>query len=263
MLSAFFENHYPVFFEAEHLARTQQLLETYRQAVTTFAPVFTDFVAPTYRMAFERGLSSAGEIRVIAFPQEGERTLLGFLPEYLTTDFVEPPLVLLETALDDRFEKIGHGDVLGSLMALGLTREKFGDILIGQGCCQVYVVEELADYVRSNLTQIRRSPADFRPVSLADVMEREVEGAPHRITVASTRLDAVLAAGFHLSRQKAQSAISSGHVKHNHFITTDQKTALVEGDLLSLRHHGRLAIDSIGGTTRKDRRVIRVRLMKR
>jgi RNA-binding protein YlmH len=148
-------------------------------------------------------------------------------------------------------------------MALGLGREKFGDLLLEEGRCQVYVVEELAAYVTARITQIRRSPAHFQEVPLSRAFPRGNEGQVRRITVASPRLDAVLAAGFHLARQKAQAAIDGGHVKHNHFITTDRKMTLAEGDLLSLRRHGRLKIESIEGTTRKDRRVIVVRLMKR
>lgn len=71
--------------------------------------------------------------------------------------------------------------------------------------------------------------------------------------VSSLRLDAVLAAAYHLSRSEAAEAIRTGSVKLNHLPCERTDAPVPEGALLSLRGRGRVRLAQIGGTTRKQR----------
>ena len=77
-------------------------------------------------------------------------------------------------------------------------------------------------------------------------------------TVAQLRLDAVLAAGYNLSREEAQAKIRSGLVKRNHQVELRGDFRLQEGDLLSVRGMGRLILQNVGAQTKKGRIAIRL-----
>lgn len=84
-----------------------------------------------------------------------------------------------------------------------------------------------------------------------------------RDTVASLRLDCVLAAGMSLSRARAAEIIRQGLVQRNHMPEERVDTLLEAGDLLSIRGFGRIRLTEIGGRTRKDRISIQLEVFKR
>lgn len=79
------------------------------------------------------------------------------------------------------------------------------------------------------------------------------EGKEINGTVASARLDAVLALGFGISRSRVVPLIKEGLVKINYRPVTSPSANLQEGDLVSLQGRGRLEIIMLGSETRKGR----------
>ena len=80
-----------------------------------------------------------------------QRVMLGCFPEWQSEwDF---PI----SAITFTFRKtdiLTHRDFLGSLMALGLKRETVGDILVEEARAVVFLTDETADYVLSQITKI-------------------------------------------------------------------------------------------------------------
>lgn len=74
-----------------------------------------------------------------------------------------------------------------------------------------------------------------------------------RVTVPALRLDAVLAAGYRLSRAEAQKLIRAGLVKLDHVPELRADARVEAGSLLSARGYGRLRVDEVQGETRKGR----------
>ena len=74
-----------------------------------------------------------------------------------------------------------------------------------------------------------------------------------RDTVASLRLDSVLASMFSMSRGKAQEAIHMGLAAVNNRIVDKPDHFLSEGDKVSLRGKGKAVLKEVGGKSRKDR----------
>lgn len=160
--------------------------------------------------------------------------------------------VWMEAAWNARFATVDHRGLLGSLMALGMDRAFFGDIIAGEGVAHLYVLPEMAARLPMEWHQAGRAtlkvrllpePPDIRPPS-----GREV-----RDTVASQRLDSVLASGMKLSRSRAAEIIRQGSVMVNHVPQERIDCQLKEGDLLSIRGFGRIRLLTIGSPTRKDR----------
>ena len=95
----------------------------------------------------------------------------------------------MEAAWDGRFASCQHRDVLGSLMALGVERECFGDIIIDSDNSRalLFALDRMEDFLTQNwisagraslkvrrLTDLRRNPAAAR------------RNVPHNRAVAST-----------------------------------------------------------------------------
>lgn len=98
-----------------------------------------------------------------------------------------------------------HRDYLGSLMGLGLTREKLGDILLSQQGAQVVVLREVLPILLSQWEKVGRYPVRLTPIPLAQLRPVPGERKQIRATVASPRLDAVAAAGFSIPRSRPPS----------------------------------------------------------
>lgn len=65
------------------------------------------------------------------------------------------PLVALSAKLSAQFSNITHRDVLGALMNCGIKRSQFGDLLVEDDRILIFVKEEIADYIRMNVTKLR------------------------------------------------------------------------------------------------------------
>jgi RNA-binding protein YlmH len=73
------------------------------------------------------------------------------------------------------------------------------------------------------------------------------------MTVASQRLDVLLAAVFNLSRSEASQQISSGRVLVNHSQVKSPDKMVLAGNIVTLQGSGRFTLGCQLGSTRKGR----------
>ena len=85
-----------------------------------------------------------------------------------------------------------YKDYLGSLMGLGITREKIGDILIGETGAQVIVLRETLPILLAQWEKAGRYPVTLTPLPLDQLAPTPGETKEVRATVASVRLDTVV-----------------------------------------------------------------------
>lgn len=105
-------------------------------------------------------------------------------------------------------------------MNLGISRSTIGDIRICEKAAYLFCVEELKEFILSNLRQVKHTIMECREISeLDEIPERQYE--IHRQTVASARLDNIVAAMIGSSRTKANELITQGRV----FINSEEKTS--------------------------------------
>jgi RNA-binding protein YlmH len=153
---------------------------------------------------------------------------------------------------DGRYHQAEHRSLLGSVLGLGIERSMVGDICLAQDGAYLLAAEEMADFIALNLTQAGRTPVQAKVLESMPAIAPP-EGKIFRDTVASLRLDAVLAAGLNQSRSEAAAHILSGQVQVNHKVEVRTDAQLHEGDLLSIRGFGRLHINAVGAPNRKGR----------
>ncbi|NMC55845.1 MAG: hypothetical protein GYA50_01310 [Eubacteriaceae bacterium] len=146
---------------------------------------------------------------------------------------------------------ITHRDVLGSLMGLGISREKTGDIIFGDEDNFIILKENIADYVLMNLTRIGNSEVCLEKIDAYKIDAKEPEGKELDVIVASMRADGIISAAFKISRSLSLQYIKAERVKINHELLTKQAKELKEGDMVSVRGKGRMEIIKEAGKTKK------------
>lgn len=162
------------------------------------------------------------------------------------------PIVCLHSRYASKFCSVSHRDLLGSFMALGLTRSCAGDMIITGTDIYLFVHAQTADFIAQSMTSAGKVPLGFHVLDEAPQMP-EPKGTRFSAVVSSLRLDGVLAAAYKLSRGEAADGIRAGLVKVDHLVCDRVDAPLKEGALLSMRGRGRVRLLSVDGTTRKQR----------
>lgn len=159
------------------------------------------------------------------------------------------------------FVKIGHRDVLGALMSLGIKRETLGDIVVSDGSKTAYAAafSSAARFICSNLERVARDKVKVSLVSHSAVPEKVQKFSDLSLTLASLRIDALVSDVLNISRDKAKKLISSGAVSVNHSECTDAGNTFEAGDIVSVKGEGKFAVDSFLGLTAKNRHRVIVR----
>lgn len=238
------------------LARAMDKLELAR---TRSVPGHTGFLSPQERVSVENLLNACGHPRHLFYGgfEGAERTVCAFLPDWHEEDVwraSDCPIKAVRCTWSNG--TLSHRDFLGSILGLGLDREKIGDLLVGDGECHILALEDVADFLTMNLDQAGRVRLKTAPMDLADLKPPEVKIKPIRDTVSSLRLDAVAAAGFSLSRGKAADLIASGKFQLNHRECLKPDRPVAEGDVMSCRGLGKCVLKEVGGPSKKGRIMI-------
>ena len=146
--------------------------------------------------------------------------------------------------------------VLGSLMGMGIVREKLGDILVGPDSADLVVLDSVADFLLQSWTSAGRAKLTVKEIDPAHIHIPQVQCQEVRDTVSSLRLDAVVSSGFKMARGKAADLITSGRVQVNWRECTKPDKLLSAGDTVSARGFGKFELTEVGGVTKKGRTAI-------
>ena len=187
------------------------------------------------------------------------RLMDGFLPDWQEEDDwrsgEDCPVCALRASFPED-ASLSHRDFLGSILGLGLDREKVGDLLVAPGCCDILLLREIEDFLLLHLESAGRTRLKLKPIPLAQLAPKAVEVKTIRDTVATLRLDAVAASAFSLSRGRAGELISSGKLQLNYRECVKPDRAVAQGDVLSCRGLGKCVVKTVGGLSKKGRTMI-------
>ncbi len=190
-----------------------------------------------------------------------ERQMAAFIPDalYLRWGKKEPENIdypfraLRISPLNKKFAgELSHRDYLGAVLNLGIERSRTGDILIDGESALIFVHRDIANVVSGELTRVRHTSvrADELPLSKISYTPsyEEIRG-----TVASVRLDSLLALAFSSSRTRLTGLIEGAKVYVNGRLVTSNGYQPAEGDVISVRGMGKFRFESSGSRTRKNR----------
>lgn len=234
----------------------------------------TSFLTMREQIEIDRHIGSAGRKKTVYWGgyEGSERKMLFCLPDYISDATAMPVRELqseeLRPWIGDTWEEcmavlqvkgsgykeLEHRSYLGSLLSLGVERTVIGDIVVQDPCHALVICErKMTDYLLSEWRTVGADTVKIAVTTLPEDFRVERKFQPIHDTIASDRLDCVLAALTNLSREKAQSMIRAGLVDVD-FIT-EQRTdrSVPEGAMLSVRGYGRYEIVGTDGVTRKGR----------
>ncbi len=189
---------------------------------------------------------------------KAERAVISLLPDWLEPERVKGGSACPVRVLRAGFagEKPSHRDFLGALMGIGIERETVGDIIVGEGSCDIVLLKEILPFVKDNLSSAGRTRLRLEEVS--EARSEEAEFKLIKDTVASLRLDALVSSGYALSRDKAAQAIRTGRVSLNGLECLKPDKEVCEGDRISLKGLGRTRLKAVKGLSKKGRIMIEV-----
>lgn len=233
--------------------------EDFEQSVLKYKSVrFSHFVSPHEQAVFKTQYRLSPDVKFCAYggSEDAERVILAFYPDFSEIEESDFPIVPLCIS---NIGSATHRDVLGSVLGLGIKREMVGDIYFDDGKAFVMCERTAADYIMYNLKTVGRQRVEIMecPADMAFSLRHEFEMVS--VIVSSPRLDAVLAAVCHLSRNDASKHISSENVNVNFKLESNPDKKLVSGDVISVRHHGRFVVEDVLGETRKGRIILEIK----
>ena len=225
-------------------------------------PCATQFLSPAQRAALELLLAAAGRPRHLFHGgyEGAERTVCAFLPDWQEPDNWDcaDELAAVEASFPPTGVELTHRDLLGGLMGIGLTRERVGDILVGEAAAQIVCLRDAAPIILSQFSQAGRYKLKLKEIPLSGLVPAPAEVKLIHDTVAALRLDAVLASGFSLARGKAADAVAAGRVSLNHRECLKPDRAVAQGDVITCRGLGKCVLKTVGGQSRKGRVIIEI-----
>lgn len=225
-----------------------------------------DFLSPREQHFIERHLRECG-VTLRLFTWGGyataERRRAFILPEFLeeAESYAEiapfcdaEPIVALFVA-ESGYKKLSHRDYLGSVLSLGIDRSVVGDIVLSsdEGGAFIFCDGAIADFISMELTKVGGDTVKVKRVEIGADFAPKRSLAHVSDTVASPRVDCVVAALCSLSRERASAAVRSGLVEVEYEVEEAPDRVIVPPCVMSVRGYGKFIINSLSEHTRKGR----------
>lgn len=220
-------------FRPEEKEFIDQAINWIDQVKDSYAPKLTDFLDPRQQEILTSllGNDSEAKLQFNGGSDFVERKRVLIYPDYYSPEPSDFNISLYDISYPKKFVTLEHRQILGTLMSLGVKREKFGDIIVTEECIQFVAAEEMEAYLTGNLEKIGKASVSIKRLPIGNIIQVQEKWEEQITTVSSLRLDSVLSAVLNMSRQKTQALITSGKVKVNF-----KQTENVSDECLSLIH---------------------------
>ncbi|KIR01775.1 hypothetical protein P261_00589 [Lachnospiraceae bacterium TWA4] len=247
----------------EELILMNRFSDLSRRADDQNRPIHTDFLNLYEQTIFSTFLAKNPSIqyKIEGGYEMAERKIVCFLPmwakEYDVREFIQ--CVKIEFLAPKFAKTCTHRDYLGSIMSLGLDRQKFGDLLVDNDNGTAYLIglPTAIQYVKESLTSVKHDSVKVTDANLEEVTAilkfEKITG-----TVSSLRLDSIIGLAFRVSRSKACDAIRAEKVFVNGKMVSQVDYKVKVGDILSFRGAGKAIFKEYHSKTKKDREAISI-----
>ena len=253
----------PLLQASRHPQEMAGLIDLADQALRTWEPVWSDFLAAEVLEEAETRLGPLAELALESaggWPQAERRRLclrrreLEAASSPGESGSSAAPLMGLAIAGNFLFDPAEARDMRQALIARGAPPGALGDIWTqGDRGAQLVVTPELAGALDQGLALVRSVEVRLEALPL-DQLQIPAQRLPRQLTTveASLRLDAVASAGFGLSRNRMAELVRSGAVRINWQPVSSPSKELVLGDRVRLEGRGELELVEVQ-LTKRDR----------
>ncbi len=234
------------------------IYDNYRKTSARGIATYSSFMSERKQQLVISAFSSDKNIGIEFFGgyPGAERKILCFYEE----EKGEYPISVIKAETSSGAD-LSHRHYLGALMGLGIERDRVGDIAGTDGVRYIYVLSEIADYILMNYEKAGRERLKCE-LFCGDAQIASPEPEIASFSVASLRLDAVIAAAFRLSRDKAKQLIESGRVCVDGREKTNVDFVLKEGSAITARGFGKAGLLGIKGTSKKGRTFVEMEILR-
>ncbi len=230
----------------------ERMMFSYERNIPMFG---NDFYPPNIWKFFEDEINIKGlKIESFGAFKESERRMISFNNIY-NTNF---PIKILRIKNSSKFTKITHRNYLGSILSLGIERDKIGDLIVKDDICYVAVYEEIADYIIMNLKSIGKTPCKITEV-FEGIEKITHEFKEETILISSIRMDSIVAKLTNKSRGVAQKVIEEGLVLINYNINRDKSFEVKKDDRITIRKYGKYIIGDCTGRSKSGKYKINIK----
>lgn len=234
-----------------------RVLDKYDQMERRAVPTVTGFLSPREAAMAQALLNTAGIRNGWAFDggyPDAERRILIFLPDWLEEP--EEELAFLRAVFHGQDNTLTHRDILGSLMGMGIGREKVGDILVSDHSADVVVSPTVTEFLKQNWAEAGQVRLTVTPVERRQLLVPQAQVVRVQDTVSSLRLDAAVSAAFAMSRGRAAELIAGGKVSLDHSVCLKPDKPVGEGSILAARGFGKAVVRECGRLSKKGRIIL-------
>lgn len=224
---------------------------------------FSDFLNPFEVESAKAILNANDDLKytVDGGYDESERKIVFIYPFYMDYEDINETLRFIQIEGNFKFKSISHKDYLGSLLSLGIKREKIGDIIIRENFCQVIVTFDICDFILMNLEKVARNNVKLKEISRKEVVYNPPNYKEINFTVSSSRIDCIISGLYNISRQESAKLISNEKVQVNYEKITSCSKEIKSESLISVRGKGRSQINNIGSLTKKGKVKVQGKLL--
>lgn len=234
-------------FGEEEKLEVLNLYEKYELAYNKDITIFSNgFYPPNIWKIFENNFhNNYFKVESYGGFEDCERRMISFNNNYN----LPYPIKLLKISTTSKFVNLNHKDFLGAILALGIKRNKIGDLILKNDYCYFNVCEELVEFIINNLKSIGKSPCKVTIIneSLEDLSPSFKEEI---ILVKSLRVDSIVSKISRISRGKAQELIEAGLVSIDYNKVKDKSKELKIDERVTIRGKGKYIIYKIIGNSK-------------
>ena len=152
------------------------------------------------------------------------------------------------------FEKISHRAVMGSILGLGVERDVVGDIvMLDDFRAVVFCDSKMSAFFTEGLLRVGRDKVSVERIELDETILPAKRTVRISDTVASARLDCVVAALCSLSRERAKERIEDSLVELDYEIVERPDKEVNAPAVISVRGVGKFSVISLEEKTKKGR----------
>lgn len=237
-----------------------QVIDWVTQVENQYRPYLSNFLNPRQLFIVQSVVGQYDDILFESFggneTSEQKRVLI--YPPYFEPTTEDFEITLIEINYPTKFAELSHGQILGTVLGAGISRDTLGDIINAGERWQFFIDRNMKDFIFMNVDRIGRTNVNLEEQALDEQVEMTDKWTIDEVVVSSLRLDVVLARALNLSRNKAKMLVNDKRIKMNWIEIERPDIEVEKQDILSIRGHGRVQIRKRLGTTRKDNIVLEI-----
>lgn len=149
-------------------------------------------------------------------------------------------------------DDLNHRDFLGAILNLGIDRCKIGDILVKEKEGYVFCETVISSFICNNLVKVKHTSIRCE-ICEEEVPEIKPDFQEIKGTVASARLDSVIALAFHTSRNSILGLIAGGKVYIDGRLVESNSFLLKDNQTVSIRGYGKFIYKGLQNQNKKGR----------